>query len=453
MTAPYERVREMLDERMVPRPSALAFAVLLIAVIAGVRCDAGSPCPHDHCGACRTLVEGDVSVAGDLRVDGHLVAAIAAETGAARRAAAFEAATVRLAAAHGLPAGDATPQYVEDLLRVVAADVAPHVDGPLRAIVRGSTCVASRAVAADAQARCERAAGCSPAGVSTTFAAACDGRCLGTCDGACTGPRACGLVARSLACEGTCEGACALAPPAPCPGRCLGACGGTCDALDPTGACAGRCDDVCDGACVLDEPGPCGGTCHGTCWLEPDDDACTGASQCRGTCDGDCTGECQGTLTPPATASDCEATAACQAQAAAQSLAALDCSPAAVHLDYTLADGLDADARAAFVTRLELLAAAGEQALETAAFFELLVAGRADDAEILAPPPIERLGAGLSDALSRAREAGFEPPAGRTACIEPALTKGTERLARLPDTFAADQAAQAALVGFLRELD
>jgi hypothetical protein len=434
------------------RVPAVALAVLLAAAAASVRCDSIPECPDAYCGACRTLVEGDVSVSGDLRVDGHLVAAHAVETGTSRRSAAFGAAVVRLAAAHGLPVGDVTTQYVEDLLRVVAADVALHLDGPLRAVVRGSICAASSAVAADAQVRCERAAGCEPQSADATLAFACDGRCLGMCDGECSGPLACGLTAPPGPCDGTCDGSCALAPPGPCAGRCLGACGSDCSLLDPTGACMGRCDGDCDGACVLDLPGPCAGTCHGTCWVEPQSEACTGASECRGQCDGQCSGRCQGTLTPSANASDCEATAACQAQAAAQSLAALDCSPAAVHLDLDLDPGLDADARAAFVERLGLLEATGEAALETAAFFELLVAGRADGVEVVMPVPIERIATGVAEALPRARDGGLVPPPGRDACIEPALTKGAERLVRLADTVASTRQAQRAFVDFLYEL-
>jgi hypothetical protein len=156
-------------------------------------------------------------------------------------------------------------------------------------------------------------------------------------------------------------------------------------------------------------------------------------------------------MAPPVNDGECEAAAACQAQAAAQSLAALDCRPGSVRFEYALTEGLDADARAAFVTRTDLLAAAGEQALEAAAFFELLIAGRADGVEVVTPPPIERLGASLANALPQARDAGVELPAGREACIEPALTDGAERLAGLTDAVEPTRQAQAALVEFLRD--
>jgi hypothetical protein len=426
-------------------------AGLLLAVFAASHGCEATPLDPAYCGECRTLVEGDVAAAGDLRIDGHLAAAYEVETLATRRRAAFEAAVLHLAAAHGLPAGQVTLEYVEDLLRVIAADGVAHLDGTLRAVVRDSTCTASQAVAADAQARCERAAGCSPGAVVSTFTAACDGRCLGVCDGACTGELACGVTVPPSACDGTCDGTCALAPAGMCGGQCLGTCAGACDRFDAAGACVGRCDGECDGVCWLDPAGPCVGMCHGTCWADPTGEACTPASDCRGRCDGACTGQCQGVMTPPGTANDCEAADACRAQATARSLAAIDCSPALVRFEYDLTPGLDPTAHAAFVTRTELLAATGEQALETAAFFELLVAGRADGVEVVTPPPIERLAAALADALPRALAAGIELPAGREACIEPAVTEGIDRLAKLRTTMEPTRQAQATLVEFLRD--
>lgn len=434
-----------------PPRHALALGVLAATLAASLRCDPAPACPDGSCGPCRTLVEGDAAVTGDLRLDGHLAAALAVETHARRHAAAFEAAMLRLAAAHGLPAGQIGPQYVDDVLRVVSTDVAAHLQGPLRAVIDGSTCATSRAVAADAQARCELAAGCMPPPPAPARAFACDGRCLGTCDGACTGPQACGLVTPpALPCAGTCDGACVLAPGQPCPGACLGACDGACSRLEPSGACSGRCDGECTGACILDEPGACAGTCHGTCWIEPDDDACQGPRTCRGRCDGECTGECQGLLVPPSDADACPAAAACQAQAAAQAMAAVECSPAAVRLDYTLDPALDPDARAAFVVRLGWLEAVGALALEGHASFELLLGGRVDGEEVVDPAPFARIGAGLATARATALDGGLELPTGREACVDPALSVAAQRLAEVPDDASSTRKAHAAIVDFLR---
>ncbi len=398
--------------------------VIAVAVAAGCRQDEPAPAS----GSCLTLPEGALGAAGDPRVDGYLVATHQLELGIAREMARFDSAMVRLAAAHGLPAGDVTPQYVDDVARLVTTDILDHVDGELRGTLDPSACAASRSTALDALHRCERAADCDPRTPDTPYPATCVGRCRGPCDGECSGAGSC-ITSLPGPCPGACDGLCVPSEPLPCDGQCSGTCDGVCALLDAEGLCQGPCDGLCEGMCRPSSPQPCIGTCYGRCAHEQGDAGCVGATECAGSCSGSCLGECEGDLTPPATASECPASRACQLQARAQGLASMSCEPASVRFEYDLDAGLETEAVAAFEARMRILAEASRTVLETKAYLDLMLGGTDPrGAPLLDPAPLQRVHALVSQSVTEAQAGGLELPSERLDCIELAIVAALDQL-------------------------
>jgi hypothetical protein len=406
------------------------------------------PASPESCGGCGTIDEGDLAPLGDLRVDGFVVAADRIVIGIAHERSKFAAAFVELGAAHGLPSSTITEQAALDLLVVVQNDWGLSMEGaPRIVIVHEPTCVASLGRTRDAQYRCELSTSCETS-LAPTQPVACDGRCLGVCEGSCSGDLSCGLTTPTPACAGSCEGGCVLDVAGPCSGTCLGSCDDVCAQTDANGSCVGTCAGNCDGTCVLDRPDSCAGVCIGVCWVDADDPQCSGATRCRGRCEGDCDGACQGSITAPSNAAeDCESVDDCREQAAAQAFAPLECTAAAVRVEYTAAASLTAQQRAELERRVTAFEQTAATTLATTAALDLLLDGRAGAEQVVDPPPVERVVTAIIEDFAGVEHELVE---GREHCLEVAQAATADRLNEAADAAANTRAAQGVLVGFLR---
>jgi hypothetical protein len=383
----------------------MAICVLVLGLLGTViACDE----LQEVCGPCGKVSTGDTTISGDAKLDGFFKAVGTLGAATATIQGDFRGEIEALAEVFGsaCAAEDAATACADLELGDLVAEVKGTIEAEIDANVTGSLsvkyeppkCSANASVAVEAQAQCEAKAKCD---VSTECQAGevdvtCSGQCSGSCEGECTGGTvtcevelevdgtcgaqcqgSCEVKGPSVACEGTCAGTCTVEAGAECTGTCDGNCTGTCDGTDITDApCAGECEGDCTAQCHIQGSGTCEGTCNGECEYTPADGSCEGSCKgechavaegnvecdgqplkCEGKCDGSCSAECNGTVTPPSCSAEgsCEASAECKASASAQASASLECTPPSLEVDFSLAAGLDAQAKAEFLAKMEEL--------------------------------------------------------------------------------------------------
>lgn len=402
------------------------------------------------CGPCGKIVDGDVSIAGDARLDGLFKALGQMSNVTTSIQADFEGNIRALAAVYGVELdGAINAAAVAELTAAIEADIDANVEGGLVVTYQPPRCQANVNIAVEAQARCEAKAECNVSATPGELAVSCEGTCTGSCEGSCEGDFSCEIQAPSIQCEGRCEGSCVLEAGATCEGTCRGECDGTCSAQDAEGNCAGQCDGECTGTCELSAAAECSGTCSGKCLVNQGSAQCTAEASCRGECTGECTGGCEGNFTPPQVDVDCEASAECQASAKAEANASLDCTPPQLDVDFVLsaeAQG-DLDVQAAFTARLTELKARGAAIVQGAARFEALITGRVEGEVVFNPSPVQELRTSVQAFANTDVVANLNIAPGRLPCVIDAVAEAATMSQRLLQDTSATLQAQAAFVG------
>jgi modification target Cys-rich repeat protein len=404
--------------------------------------------PAELCGPCGDIVQGDVGISGDARIDGVFKALGNMRNATLTIQADFDGEIRALAEVWGVEiTGEVNADVVEDLVGEIEAEITANVQGELVVDYQPPRCEASVNVAVDVQAKCEVKAGCmvdvNPGEVSV----ACEGTCTGGCTGECSGEFSCEVTAPSIQCEGQCEGSCELAVAATCEGTCRGECDGTCSAQDSMGACAGSCDGTCEGTCELSAAASCSGTCTGKCLTTPPSGGCEAEASCRGSCSAQCEGSCEGNFTPPSASAECEASADCQASARAEAQASLECTPPQLTVDFALQANLDAEARAAFTAKMRELRVRGAAIIQGAAKYEALITGEVEGRVVFETSPLEDVQARLTALADINFESDFNVPVLKAACLLDAFGDAVDIAGDLATDTGATIEAQAAFVG------
>jgi len=407
----------------------LGFGGGLSMIFGLVSCDeAATQTSENLCGPCGSIATGNLSIAGDARLDGFFQAVADLRDATASIRADFETDILALGELYGLTTTEVDANFVAQLRAAIEADIDTNTEGGLRVVLEPARCRADVAVAVQAQASCEAQAGCDVDVDPGMVAVECQGTCRGECTGSCSGELACAVQTPTVACEGECEGSCQLEAAAACNGTCRGECDGTCSLTNANGECAGRCDGECSGVCELEGRAQCQGTCQGTCYVDPGSAQCTAEAQCAGTCDAECRGGCEGDFEPPRASADCEASADCQAQARAQAQANVECTPPRLEVDFALAAGVDAEGRAAFVARMRELQVRGVAILQNSARLQALVTGEVNGEVVFSPAPLVAVREQMEGIVEAGLEGEFEVAPGRIACVIPAFRTAIDAL-------------------------
>jgi hypothetical protein len=400
-----------------------------LALVGLAGCDeAVTQTSESLCGPCGSIATGNLSIAGDARLDGFFQAVADLRNATASIRAEVETDVRALGELYGIAGAEVDADYVARLRAAIEADVRTSTDGGLRVVLDPARCQADVAVAVRAQASCEAQAGCDVYVQPGMIAVECEGTCRGECSGTCSGELACAVKTPTVACEGECEGSCQLEGSAVCSGACRGECNGSCSATNENGECAGRCRGQCRGVCELEGRAACQGTCQGTCYVDPGSAQCNAQAQCAGSCDAACSGACEGAFEPPRASASCEASVDCQAQARAQAQANLQCSPPRLDIDFAFAAGLDAEARAAFIARMRELRIRAVAILQGAARLQALVTGEVDGRVVFSPAPLVALRGQIESIIEAGLEGRFEIAPGRIACVIPAFSAAVDAL-------------------------
>lgn len=404
---------------------------------------------EDLCGPCGSIATGDLSIAGDARLDGFFQAVADLSEATASIRADFDRDVLALGELYGLHTAEVDAAFVAQLRAAIEADVRASTDGGLQVMLEPARCRANVAVAVQAQASCEAQAGCDVDVDPGMLAVQCEGTCRGECSGECAGELSCAVQTPTAACEGACEGSCELEGSAGCDGTCRGECDGTCSATNANGECAGMCEGECRGVCELAARGQCQGTCQGTCYVDPGSAQCTTEAECAGTCDAQCSGSCEGDFEPPHASARCDASADCEAQARAQAQANVQCDPPRLTVGFTLAAELDADARAAFVARMRTLEIRLVAIVQGTTRLRALVTGEVNGEVVFQPAPLVSLQQQLEGILEAGLEGRFELAPGRVACVLPAFRAALRGLVEAGEDVQVTLAASAELSAVL----
>jgi len=461
-----------------------ASLILVLCIAGAAALGAATGCEDilEACGECGKVSTGDTTISGDARLDGFFKAVGTMGSVTASIDADFRAEVEALAEAFGSACADPeadTPcaelsigDLVAEVKGTIEAEIDANVSGGLSVSYEPPKCAANVSVAVEAQAQCEAKADCEvdvdcSAG---ELAVTCEGQCAGSCDGECDGgdlkceaelsasgtceaecSGSCQLAGPSIECEGTCSGTCTVEAGMECSGTCDGNCTGTCDGDTVDGvACDGVCEGECDAECHMNGSATCEGTCNGECEYTPADGECEGTCKgecmvvveagadcggepphCSGSCKGECSAECTGTVTPPSCSAEgsCEASADCQASASAQASASMECSPPSLEIDFQLAAGLDAQAKAEFVAKMEELKLRMAAIAQGMVKLRLLV-----DADYAASLGIESPVAIMEGQINGFIDAGiddFDVPVGLLPCVIPAFEETIDILGSL----------------------
>ena len=323
------------------------------------------------CGDCGTVKNGDATITGNAELDGifKAVGTLKMTTGAIKGG--FDADIRAMAeGVFGIEVeGKTTEALVAEIKSEFDTQIKANLDGEINVKYQEPKCEASVDVAVSAQAQCEAKVDadckadveCTPGSASFECSGTCEGSCSGTCD-----VPSCTITVDpgEANCEGSCEGSCTvtLEASASCEGTCSGECTGECSAYDGKGNCAGNCAGECKGSCEIsgEAAAECSGSCSGSCKLTgPSAEASCSSEElgCSGSCSGSCSGGCTGEITAPKcdgkVECNADASAKCEAQASAQASASLECTPPSLEIDVVVDGGLDADARAALLVKLE----------------------------------------------------------------------------------------------------
>jgi hypothetical protein len=413
------------------RKYVYGLGAIIVPVVLGATLTAGCtdengnstlPGGGDVCGPCGVIVNGDVGISGDARLDGFFKALGTINNTTTAIKADFDANIRALAAVYDVELGATiNATAVGELTAAIEADVTANLDGGLQVVYQPPQCQANVNVAFEAEARCEVQADCQVQADPGEISVACEGQCSGGCEGSCTGDFSCEVQAPSIACTGRCEGSCALMAAAACEGTCHGTCSGACSATDASGNCNGTCEGNCAGTCEFTAAATCNGTCSGKCLVNQGSAQCTGDVSCRGSCSAGCTGSCEGNFTPPSASASCDAAADCQASAKAEANASLECTPPQLTVDYAFAANVNAQAQAAFTARLSELKLRGAAIIQGAAKYEALLTGEVEGEVVFDPSPVAQLQASVRalanvDAIGR-----FDIAVGKLPCVVPAF--------------------------------
>lgn len=376
----------------------------------------------DICGPCGLVVNGDVGISGDARLDGFFKALGTINNATIGIRADFEGNIRALAGVYEVELGATIDaDAVGELTAAIEADINANLEGGLQVVYQPAQCTASVNVAVEAQARCEAQASCDVEVDPGNVSVQCQGQCTGGCTGTCSGELSCEVTAPSIECTGSCEGSCTFEAAAECNGTCHGECDGTCSATDANGQCNGTCDGECEGTCEFAAAAECNGSCTGKCLVEQGSAQCTGEVSCRGECSAQCEGSCEGNFTPPSASANCEATAECQASAKAEANASLECTPPQLTVDYAFAGGIDAEAQAEFIARLGELKVRGAAIIQGAAKYEALITGSVDGEVVFDPSPVAQLRTSIQGLANANAIANFDIAVGKLPCVVPAF--------------------------------
>lgn len=401
-------------------------------------CDA-----EDVCGPCGSLATGQLSISGNVQLDGFFTAVADFGKATAAIQASFEADIKALAEIYGMAEGEVNAQFIADLKAAIQADFQANVEGGIRLVYKPPQCQADVHVAVEAQASCEVQAECEAMVNPGEVSVHCEGKCEGSCSAGCMGEVSCQGPAVGAECDVGCEGACELSAAVACEGTCRGDCSGECTATDANGQCQGSCDGMCMGTCEATGMAQCNGTCHGECHAMAMPPSCMGEIKCHAECMGECGGSCEGNFEPPSASADCEASADCQAQASAQAEANISCTPPSLDWEFGFRANVDAAGQAAFTARLGELRVRGTAILQGLARAQALINGEIDGEVVFDPPPIINLTTQVQGLISAGVSGDLDIAAGRIPCIIPAFQEAGEILADVSTEFTASLALQA----------
>jgi hypothetical protein len=438
------------------KKSVIGLAALLIptltAAMATTGCDKASELSDAACGPCGEVALGDVGISGNAKLDGFFSAVSDLNKAQVAINGDFEANIDSLIATFGteVAANAKIDAKVDALIASIKGEISANVDGKLTVNYVPPKCEANVSVAFSAQAQCEAKAGCEVMADPGSVEVTCEGKCEGSCSAMCEGGFKC-EAAVGATCEGKCEGSCQLDAAAACDGTCKGDCSGTCSAYDGEGKCAGQCDGMCTGSCEAKVAAECKGKCSGSCVVTAEA-MCEGEKpKCEGKCGGTCSGSCTGTATPPSASADCNASADCQAQAKAQGSANITCSPPKFEAGFALKAGVTADAQAAFSAKISALQVKGAAILQGFSKYSALIDGKVGGEVVFKPSPL----AVVTGELNGVVEAGVDGklfadiPAGRIACVIPAMEASVSMLGDIASQGATNLKAQAKFAAVL----
>jgi len=419
----------------------LASIGLVIGAAAGTAtlegCDGGGLDAESLCGPCGSIATGQLSISGSAQLDGFFTAVADLQTASGTVRGNFEGELRALGSIYGLV--DAETQidgaFVSELIGEIRADINASVSGGFRLEYQPPRCSANVDVAVEAQASCEANADCQVDVDPGMASVQCEGSCTGSCSGECSGSISCTPPGGSVDCDVGCEGTCALEAAAACEGTCRGECNGDCSATvtnaDGEAECAGSCDGECTGSCELTAMAQCMGTCHGTCHASVTPPACEAQPiTCNAECMGSCEGGCAGDFKPPSASAECEASADCEAQASARAEANLECSPPSLEFGFELNSSLDANGRAQFIARLDLVRVHLAGALQAAVQARALFDGQINGEVVFEPSPVARITGSLQGFVDGGVDgfAELDIPAGRLPCVIPAFQESLSAL-------------------------
>ena len=406
----------------------------------------------DICGPCGSVVQGDVGISGDARLDGFFsaVADLGKATGSINGN--FEANLGELEAVFGLVGEGEVSGRIDLLIEAIKAEIAANVQGDLKVVYAPPQCSASLDIAVEAQANCEAKADCTASAEPPSVSVECSGECTGSCSGGCSASATakCEFTGPSVTCTGACEGTCnvEMNAAATCEGTCNGTCNGTCSATDANGKCTGSCTGgTCQGSCSLkgEAAADCNGTCSGSCTMDAPEGGCAAeaTAKCEGGCEGSCSGGCTGEATPPTASVDCEATADCQASASAQGSANLECTPPSLDVQLNLAD-LDASAQAEFLAKIDALKVKGAAMIQGLAQYKALFTGELEGGGSI-EPPVAKIQTEIEGLVNAAATGSFEfdIPAGRLLCVPAALNQAVTMMGTMASEASGNISAQA----------
>lgn len=440
------------------RRTSIGLATMLLPTMVGAflvtGCgeDNGLPGGDDICGPCGTVVQGDVGISGNAKLDGFFQAVADLNKASVSISGDFEANIDSLIATFGaeVAANASLEAKVDALIAEIEGQVSANASAGLQVVYAAPSCQANVSVAFEAQAQCEAKAGCEVMADPGEISVECEGKCEGSCEGTCMGGFKCDVSAGGE-CSGQCEGSCTVEAGATCEGTCRGECTGTCSVVDGEGNCAGKCEGECQGTCEISGSAECSGTCTGSCEVEAEAECEGEAPSCSGSCMGECSGGCTGTATPPSASADCEASADCKAQAKAQGSANIECTPPRLEVQFDFDASLDAQARASFSAKMVELQAKGVAILQGFTKYQALITGEVNGEVVFDPSPL----AVVRGELNAVVDAGVEGdlfadiPAGRITCVIPAMTQSVTLLGGIASEAGATISAQAKFAGAL----
>lgn len=408
------------------------------------------------CGPCGSIVSGELSISGNAQLDGFFTAVADLQGASASVRANFENEIRALAAIYGRADAEIDAALVSQLVADIRADINASVSGSFRLEYQPPRCSANVNVAVEAQAQCEASADCEVEASPGNVAVECSGQCTGSCSGGCSGNVSCTPPSGSVNCDVGCEGECALEAAAACDGVCRGQCDGECSATvtnaQGEAECQGECSGMCTGSCELTAMAQCNGTCHGECHASATPPECEATPiTCDAQCMGECSGGCAGDFTPPSASAECEASAECSAQASARAEANLECTPPSLDFGFELNTNLDANGRARFLARLDLVRVHLAGALQAAAQARALFSGEIDGEVVFEPSPVARLQASLQGFVSGGVDgfADLDIPTGRLPCLIPAFNDSLDALVDVGTDLSFTAEASVDLFGFV----